>query len=243
MKRISTIFAGFALALAALSCNKQFDRVDTNPDYYSFVTVQKEGNTVSRFVTDDGRTLVPKNVKSLNLADGQRLVIFFDLVNQADKDAPDAEIRLLGMDTDVEIGTSAVVADRAAATALGDNGTSINYYPNRPQVSAKYFNIYVGYNADKPEAHDFTLAYIEDEADASSKVLELVLCHNDNGDTSEREWWTWVSLPIEEFADLYKGKEKVRINIKTRMNGIQSVELPVPSLGSSAEPSIISYER
>ena len=44
MKRISTIFAGFALALAALSCNKQFDRVDTNPDYYSFVTVQKEGN-------------------------------------------------------------------------------------------------------------------------------------------------------------------------------------------------------
>lgn len=156
MKRISTIFAGFALALAALSCNKQFDRVDTNPDYYSFVTVQKEGNTVSRFVTDDGRTLVPKNVQSLNLADGQRLVIFFDLVNQADKDAPDAEIRLLGMDTDVEIGTSAVVADRAAATALGDNGTSINYYPNRPQVSAKYFNIYVGYNADKPEAHDFT---------------------------------------------------------------------------------------
>lgn len=243
MKRISKIFAGIVLALAALSCDKQFDRVDTTPDYYSFVTVQKENNAVSRFITDDGRTLVPQNAGSINLSDGQRLVIYFDLVNQEDKDAPDAQIRLLGLDTDVELGSSVIVADRESAIALGDNGTSINYYPNRPQVTAKYFNIYVGYNAAKPEAHDFTLAYIEGESDPSSKVLDLVLCHNDNGDTSEREWWTWVSCPVEDFAELYKGKEKVRISIKTRMSGVQTVELPVPSLDSSAEPSIIAYEK
>ena len=57
----------------------------------------------------------------------------------------------------------------------------------------------------------------------------LTVCHNDNGDSSANEWWTWVSFPVDKFASLYEGKDKVRINIKTRMSGIQTIELPVPT--------------
>lgn len=238
MKRIF-IIAAMMLPLFAVSCNKHINDTDTYPDYYSFVTAEMQDGKLLRFRTDDGRTMVPDNYTSLNLTDNQRVVIYFDLVNEEDKDKDDALIRLLNIDRDVVIAKSAIVADEDAAKALGDNGTSVNLSPNRPQLTAKYFNIYLGFNADKPEKHDFTMAFIESSAN-DSKVLDLTVCHNDNSDTSSIDWWTWVSFPVDEFASLYEGKDKVRISIKTRMSGVQTIELPVPNLSEAEGTSYFS---
>lgn len=231
MKKINLLLA-FVPMLLMTSCKDKMNPSDMYPDYYSFVAAGVQDSKVVRFTTDDGRTLVPENALSLNLVDNQRVLIYFDLVNKDDKDKTDAQIKLFSINKDVEVGKSVKAADADAVKALGDNGTSINYYPNTPQVTKAYFNIYVGFNAEKPELHEFTLAF-DESAKNDSKVLELTLCHNDKGDSSSKEWWTWLSFPVDEFSDLYAGKEKVRINIKTRMNGIQSIELPVPQLDSN----------
>ncbi len=236
MKHLKTFFAAAAAIIVAVSCNKNTDNDFQYPDYYSFVSAEVDGNNVVRFTTDDGRTLIPEQSIG-GLVNGQRVVIYFDLINQEDKDKEDAHIKVIFMDKDVIVGNSELVAEASDALAIGNNATSIQYSPNYPQATSKYFNLYVGFPAAKPELHEFTLAYIESEAN-DSKVLELTLCHNDNGDTSSNDWWTWISLPTNEFADLYAGKEKVRINIKTRLNGIQSVELPIPAVGSEPAPEI-----
>ena len=227
MKRI-LLFAAMVLPLFATSCNKHLDYPDIYPDYYSFVTAEVKDGALQRFYTDDGRSLVAENGSNIKIADNQRAVIYFDLVNKEDKDKEDALIRVIDIDMDVVVAKSAIVADENAAKALGDNGTSVNLSPNRPQITSKYFNIYLGFNSSKPEKHEFTMAYIESTAN-DTKVLDLAVCHNDNGDSSANEWWTWVSFPVDEFASLYEGKDKVRINIKTRMSGIQTIELPVPT--------------
>lgn len=229
MKRFSLI-AAIVLSFFAVSCNKDNkDNVDAL-SYYSIVTTNMSGTTVDSFVTDEGRVLIPVKPVSFGLKDQQRAVIYFTV--DGSLEAEELKINLLKVDTDMIVGESCRLAQISDAADFGNEGTSFNLYPRNPQMSSKYFNFYVGFNCDNYNLHNFKLVYAADYQPSGDKYLDLVLFHDNASDGYGREWWTWLSLPVDEFSDLFDGKETIRIHIKTRMNGVQTVDFKVPK----AEP-------
>lgn len=225
MKRISLI-AAIVLSFFAVSCNKDGkDQVEVY-SYYSIVTANVSDATVDSFVTDEGRVLIPVKPVSFGLKDQQRAVIYFTV--DGSLEAEELKINLLKVDTDMIVGESCRLAQISDAADFGNEGTSFNLYPRNPQMSSKYFNFYVGFNCDNYNLHNFKLVYAPDYQPSGGKFLDLVLCHDANSDGYAREWWTWLSLPVDEFKELFEGKETVRIHIKTRMNGVQTVDFRVP---------------
>ena len=229
MKRFSLI-AAIVLSFFAVSCNKDNkDNVDAL-SYYSIVTTNMSGTTVDSFVTDEGRILIPTRPVSFGLKDGQRVVVYFTY--QGNFEELELKVNVIDVDTDMLLGESVCLNQISDAKSFGDEGTSFNLYPRNPQMTSKYFNFYVGFNCDNYNLHNFKLVYAADYQPSGDKYLDLVLFHDNASDGYGREWWTWLSLPVDEFTELFEGKETIRIHIKTRMNGIQTVDFKVPK----AEP-------
>lgn len=229
-RSLSLVISTLALLLMAGGCDKLGGGAKMTPDYYSFATLHldEENPDACTFMNDAGKTLIPEEfrVSATRLRDGQRMVVFFDALEDVgpghDKD--NLRIKVYRVDTCVTVGATAVVETQDGLREFGTNGTSVNLAPNYPQSSGKYFNIYVGYNAGDPSAHSFTLAHVLDDP-GEGRFLNLVLCHEDNGDTSPREYWEWLSFPVADFEERLEGKSRVKIAIKTRTSGIKTVEI------------------
>lgn len=225
MKKLLFI-ATMLMTILVSSCKE--DKNPVSPNFYSFVTAQFENGKFANMTTDGGRVLCPTNSFVPRVSDGQRFVAYYYFPDYKDIDKDNANVEIVAVDYDVELGTSKFVADEAELKALGTEGTSFFhsgfYYPT---MTPKFINIYVFFNASKPEKHKFTLARVESD-DNDGRILDLTLCHDNGGDTGSQDWYTWISLPVDSFKDLLDGKDRVRVNIKTRMNGIQALELMVP---------------
>ena len=201
-----------------------------SPQYFSFVSVNqdKAGENRTSFTTDDGKHLVPQNFSGpMKIKEGTRAIVYFRLQDEKDGELENIPIYVNQMDTCFTIGKTARVKDMDEAAKLGNNGMSLYLQPYYPQTTSKYFNFYVGINAKDIKKHSFTLAYLEDNQDSDGSAT-FMLCYDDANDLSALDTWFWVSIPVDEFSDIYKDKTKIKVIIKTRTQGLQEITMPVP---------------
>ena len=232
--RFITLLAAFAALIGSVSCTNNSGKDEII--YYSFATVNKNGandNSKLTYITDDARLLIPDSPApaAFKAREGQRVVLYFSIQKEEDELTQTTQIKLYQIDTNVVIGNTAIVSGSEALADLGVEGVSVNTSPYTPQTTPKYLNIYVGFNANKHEKHDFTLA-LNTQDTGDEKELKLTLAHKSNGDVSSLDYWQWVSFPVEPFLDRLEGKSRAAINVKTRMNGNQVFYLATPNSGS-----------
>lgn len=205
------------------------DDPEEYPQYYSFVTAvfsQEEGASkqVVSFLNDADKILNVVNNDGLNkkVRPGQRAVIYFDVESGSIEDNSPSTIRLAQIDTCVLVGSSAFVETDEQLRSYGEYPLDVNISPNYPNLTPKYFNLYIYATGSDPFKHKFTLAYNQNDP-GDSQTLNLTLCHDTNGDDAGYSYWHWISLPRAEFTSLMLDKKMVNVKIKTVNSGMQSI--------------------
>lgn len=199
------------------------------PQYYSFATAvfsQKEGSSkqVVSFLNDADKVLNVVNNDGLDkkVRPGQRAVVYFDVESGSTEDNLPSDIRLVQIDTCVLVGSSAMVETDAELRSYGEHSLDVNISPNYPNLTPKYFNLYICASGSDPFKHKYTLVY--NQADpGDSQTLNLTLCHSTNGDDVGYAYWHWISLPRVDFTSLMLDKKMVDVKIKTVNSGTQSI--------------------
>lgn len=224
-------FVLFLLASVALaSCN------DTDGDFpavLSFATVHTAGETRSDyyFVKDDGITLYPgdkSRVAGYAPAQGTRVVVYYNFLKNP-ATGYDRNIALYAVN-DVRIGDTAIISSQEELDKLGDAKT--DYDPYYCQMTDKFFNFRIGYDADDPSKHTFTLIRNEVSEPASAETepgyLHLELRHDDDGDHPGYAWREWIAFPVDTFREALEGMKGVVIRIETAGYGTQYIRLEAP---------------
>lgn len=220
---------GVSLLVISLSSCFKMDE-NENPQFYSFATVNKIAGTQDSpahivFVSDSDKQIVPlEGTGSLSkLRDGQRCIVYFDIVNGSPDDNEPVDVKFHYVDTSVVIGSSVRVKTEEELKKQGDGILSINIQPYAPQLTPRYFNFYVGYYGTDPAKHKFSLVY--NEADpGTDKTLYLYLCHDTAHDTNGFQNWHWVSLPVNDMQDLMTGKDMATVYVQTGAADIQKMD-------------------
>jgi len=206
------------------------DPETTTPQYYSFVTTsitQEEGSSKSvvTFLTDTDKMLSVSNDEGLykKVRDGQRAVVYFDLVEGSAEDNLPSLIKIHQIDTNVVVGKVATVKTDDERRKIGDEAIDVNLSPNFPNLTPKFFNLYICAVGAKPEKHTFTMVYVQDDP-GTDKEVNFTLCHNSNLDSVGYAYWHWISLPRADFEYLLVDKEAANLKVKTTTSGMQSLK-------------------
>lgn len=226
MKNIIRISAVLATVLLAASCYKA--KYDEGADYFNFVTVvnEKADGSAYHFETDAGIILNPTTNKTTYKGrDGKRLVAYFSFDGNYKDGDKECDIKLFSVDTLVKIGNSVRIETNKnnELDSFGTDPLSVSLNPYGPTASEKYLNLYVGYNPDKRDKHNFSLVSIADE-DTDQLSMKVILCHDDGEDQGALQQWQWMSFPLEDLKPYLGTRKQLSLALTSTYTGYQYIE-------------------
>lgn len=229
MKRISLLLAFTALMFGVESCIDLSGDEVQNPKYFSFATVVKtetqEHLFTTSFVSDADKPLIPTQTETIftKLRDGQRVVLFFDIEEGSGSDNETAKIKIHQLDTTVTIAESARVSLDKEIDNYGTDRFDVTVSPYYPTMTPKYINLHVVFYGSDPEKHDFTVLYSLQNP-VEGRKLKLTLAHDANKDNSGFSCYRWLSVPLEDYKEMFPLYNSLLLYVNTMLSGYQSME-------------------
>ena len=156
----------------------------------------------------------------------QRAIIWFSLLDQT---IPGYRYNIaLYAVEEIYTGTSEVVSDAARLAELGDAKTG--YTVGTFNLSESWLTFYALYSCRYNSKHTFTLAVDKSGTtefeNTDENYLNVVVLHNDGGDTEGPDGGSYVSFDLSAIASELEGKEGINLLIPTRENGNREIKLP-----------------
>ena len=231
MKRFITLLAFAGLVFGAASCIDLDGDYEQHPEYFTFATVNKaeqpDGAAIlsTSFISDTDKPLIPSENADVfsKLKNGQRVVIFFDILNGSGSDEKTATIKLYQIDTTVSIAKAYTVEKDEEIKQYGEFKYDVTVSPYYPTMTPKYINIHVGFYGMTPSKHEFSVLYSKETPVVSDK-LKLTLAHDAKDDKTGYACHRWLSIPLEDYKEIMDNYSSLLLYVNTIQGGYQSME-------------------
>lgn len=239
MKKIGLFLLGAVTMLGFASCNDDDGDFPAGygdyPTNYPLITTvcPLEGGDYC-FERDNGDRLYPSDKTRVPgyrpATDGtkQRAIIWFSLLNNT---IPGYlyNIALYAVE-EIYTGVSEIVDDAARLEELGDAKTG--YTVGTFYLSKSWLTFHALYACRDSERHSFTLAVDKSGTtefeNTDENYLNVVVLHNDGGDTGGPDGGSYVSFDLSAIATELEGKQGINLLIPTRENGNKELKIDLP---------------
>ena len=232
MKKIGLFLLGAVTMLGFASCNDDDGDYPTSNPLITTVCPLDGGDYY--FQRDNGDRLYPSDKTRVPgyrpATDGtkQRAIIWFSLLNET---IPGYRYNIaLYSVEEIYTGASEIVDDAARLEELGDAKTG--YTVGTFNLSNDWLTFYALYSCRSNSKHTFTLAVDKSGTtefeNTDENYLNVVVLHNDGGDTGGPDCGFYVSFDLSGIATELEGKQGINLLIPTRENGNKELKIDLP---------------